>query len=239
VAVAYATSSSVAEATAVNATYTAPTGIVDGDLLIICHFLFSATTPVTPTAPSGFATVPGVTWPLAVAPTGANGHVWLWYKFASSESGNYVVTHASSVRRGIMARVTGADSSSPFTPAPTQNTATNSSTYTFLGVTTSVDSELIMLFGSDWNDTANNLTPPTGTTPTFTEQVDIAGEYLATGNLSPAGATGNKTMANNSAAATTSGWLAVTVAVQPTSASSTPAVPQTFNAIPFMKGGGP
>jgi hypothetical protein len=102
-----------------------------------------------------------------------------------------------------MARVTGADRRIPFTPAPTQNVGTNSSTYTFLGVTTTVDSTLVMLFGSDWNDTANNLTPPTGTTPTFTEQVDIAGEYLATGVLSPAGATGNKTMTNNSAAAAT------------------------------------
>jgi hypothetical protein len=232
VAVDYASSSTVTEATAANATFTAPSGIVDGDLLLIWLELFSTGTVVTPTAPAGFAVVPGVTWPLVVTPTGANANVWFWYKWAAAESGSYTVTHASSVRRGKMVRVTGADTTSPFTPAPTQNVGTSSTTYTYLGLTTAVDGTLVMLFGSDWNDTANNLTPPTGTTPTFTERIDIPGEYLATGILSPAGATGNKTMTNNSTAVAGSGWLASMVAVQP----ARPAMSPTFNAIPFMGG---
>jgi hypothetical protein len=219
VAVDYATSSTVTEATAANATYTAPTGIVDGDLLLIWQEFFSTGTVVTPTPPAGFLVVPGVTWPLVVTPTGATGHVWFWFKIASGESGNYTVTHASSVRRGKMVRVTGADTTAPFLPFPTQNVGTASTTYTFLGLTTVVANTLVMVFGSDWNDTANNLTAPTGTTPTFTERIDIPGEYLATGVLATAGATGNKTMTNNSTAVAGSGWLASMVAVQPVSAT--------------------
>lgn len=220
-AVAFGTSSSVTEATAVNCTYTAPASIANGDLLMIWHIMFLAGgTPPTPTPPAGFSQVPGITWPINVAGFTAADHItcWLWYKIAASESGNYTVTHTSSVRRGWMARITGANTTTPFAPNPTSNagvapTGNLPITSTFLGLTTSVDSELIMAIGTDWNDSANNLTPPAGSTPTFTERVDIGGAYLATGLLSPAGATGNKTMTNNSGV--NNPWATVLAAVQP------------------------
>src|SRR4051794_10003191 len=104
-AVAYGSSSLVAEATAANATFTAPTGIADGDTLLICEFLFNGSgAPPTPTPPTGFVQAPG-TWPLHLVVGAAQADVYLWWKTAASESGNYTVTHASSVRRGVMARV--------------------------------------------------------------------------------------------------------------------------------------
>ena len=195
-AVAFGSATNIVEQTTVDTTYTAPSGITNGDLLLIWHFEFLATTPPTPTAPAGFTLVPG-TWPLVGT---TQQSTWLWYKIASGESGNYTVSHASCVNRGIMIRVTGADTTTPFSPSPTLNKGTTGTTSTFTGLTTTVDNCLIMAVGADDNDTAANLTAPTGTTPTFTERVDdLHGEYLATGNLSPAGATGNKTMTNNSA----------------------------------------
>jgi hypothetical protein len=216
-AVSFGSSTSSAETAAANTTYTAPSSIVDGDLLLIWHYEFAnsptapeVTAPATP--PAGFSAVPGTTWPQAQA---ASDNVktaqWFWYKIASGESGNYTVTHNSIIKRGIMARATGNDTSNPFAPNPTFNKGTVTTT-TFLGLTTTVDSCLIMAFGSDDNDNAANLTPPTGSTPTFTERVDIGGEYLATGILSPAGATGDKTMTNNSL--TTYPFLASLVSVQ-------------------------
>lgn len=224
-AVAFSNATTVAEATAVNATYTAPTGITNGNLLLIWHFVYNgAGAPVTPTPPTGFA-APAGAWPIHVVVGAQQADSYLWYKIAASESGNYVVTHASSVRRGIMALVTGNHTTTPFEANPTLNSGTVTTT-TFTGLTTAVDSELILVFGSDWNDTANNLTPPAGATPTFTEQVDIAGEYLATGVLSPAGATGNKTMTNNSLAG--DGWHGSMVAVQPPSATTAVTPIQTY-----------
>lgn len=217
-AVDYASSSSVAEASAANATYTAPTGITDGDLLLIWHFEFLDPSPApTPTPPSGFAIWPTGTWPMTNAIGTDQSACWLWYKFASGESGNYTVTHSTCFRRGIIARVSGNDSTLS-SALLTQNTA-KATTTTWTGFTTAVNSTLVMAFGADMNDTANNLTPPTGTTPTFTERVDIGGEYLATGVLATAGATGNKTMTNNNAASSEP-FFAALVGVAPSTGAA-------------------
>jgi hypothetical protein len=206
--------SATAEATAANATYTAPAGLADGDWIYITHLEYSGSTsqPPTPTPPAGF-TAPTGTWPIdQTDASGFHENIWLWRKKASGESGNYVVTHASCVRRGTIFAASGADGTTP-EQGVTQNHGTGTTT-TFLGITTTADSCLIVVSGEDNNDKGLNLTAPTGTTPTFTEQVDDNhGEYLASGILSPAGATGNKTMTNNSNVAAP--WLAVMLAIQP------------------------
>ena len=114
--------------------------------------------PVVATAAPG-------TWPIDLGQTTDRAMSWLWYKIASGESGSYTVTHAAATRRGIMVRVTGNDTTTPFLPNPSQNSA-RSQTTTFTGVTTSVDGTLILVFASDYNDLGNNLTAPAGTTPT-------------------------------------------------------------------------
>lgn len=227
-AVAFGTSSSLTEATRTNSVYTAPSGISDGDLLLIWHFEYSGSgAPPTPTPPGGFAVVPGPTWPVTNGTgSGDEGDVWLWYKIASSEAGNYTVTHASATTRGIMARVTGADTTTPFTPNTRANTGSANPTNTtvYLSLTTVIDSELILAFGTDWGDTSNNLSVPTNvgggasTTPVFTERVDFVGEYLATGILSPATTTGNKEQTNNCTSGSNDPWFSAFVAVQSASA---------------------
>ena len=153
-AISFGTASVLAEATTVDSVYTAPSGIANNDLLLIWHFEYGGTShgvSPTPTAPGGFALVPG-TWPIDVVDPQSNHNTqWLWYKIASNESGNYTISHTSCINRGIMARVTGNDVTTPFAPDPTLNSGGGVTT-TWTTLTTSVDNELIMLFGSDDND---------------------------------------------------------------------------------------
>src|SRR4051812_44268165 len=142
-AVAFDNATSVAEATSVNVTYTAPTGIADGDLLLIWHTEWkSGSAPPVASPPTGVAAVPGTTFPIhQVGAATGNMDTWLWYKIAASESGNYVVTRTSSVRRGIMALVKGNHTTTPFEVNPTTNKGNASPAgggTTFLGIAPTV-----------------------------------------------------------------------------------------------------
>lgn len=218
-AVAFGTANTVAEQTTVDTTYTAPSGIANGDLLLIWHFHFSGTgAPPTPTIPTGFAVAPGGAWPVSDSTAGDFQAVWLWYRIAASESGNYTVPHASCVNRGIIARVTGNDTVAPFAPNPTQNFGHSGTTTTFTGVTTSIDQELIMLFGADDNDNANTYAV-TG----YTLRANTPGECLLTKTQTPAGATGSPTMTNNSNSGTP--WFGVLAAIQPPTTTAAAVLP--------------
>lgn len=205
--VAYGTGSVLAEATTVDSVFTAPASIADGDLLIIWLILIlSGGAPPTPTPPTGF-TAPAGTWPITGTFSTFQYAQYVWTKVASGESGNYTVSHGSCVNRGIMARITGADTTTPITPNPTQNSGTGA-TSTFTGLTTSVANELVILLGSDDNDNSN-----TYSVSGYTLQATTPGECLLTATQVSAGATGNQTMTNNSSTGTP--WFGVVLAVQP------------------------
>lgn len=208
--VAFESIGSIAYATRTNTTVPAPAGIQNGDLLVA--IMISGGNPEAPdfTAASGFALIPG-TWPMETTVASFNVEMRVYHKFASGESGDYTFTNASGSTAGAVLRISGADATTPFAPDPTMNTGTAADT-AFTSITTTVDGALIIAAAADWADTANNLTPPAGSTPTFTERYDGVVMYIATGNLATAGATGAKTMANN---ATTGGWLASLIAVNP------------------------
>ncbi len=204
--------------------------IANDDLLLAFVLTGANPTPPAVTPPAGFSQIPGATWPMTVTQGGGNTFTISavgYYKFASGESGDYTFTHASGSSQGVMLRVSGADTSSPFTPAPSQNEkegGVSGEDTVFTGLTTATDESLIVAYAFDWGDTTVNLTPPTGTTPTFTERLDTAITYVATGVLAAAGATGDKTMANNSS--TVHPWVASLVAVEPRTA----AVPISYTA---------
>lgn len=193
-AVNFGSLSNTTYASRTNTTVTAPTGITDGDEL----YAFIATTSAggtgpTPTAPAGFSALTGS--PTIVADSGGFQLRFSAYKkTASGESGDYTFTHTTCSSQGLMIRVTGADSGSPVV----SSNSGSGSTTTFTGITTTVNNSLIMAVSHDWADTVNNLSPPSGATPTFTERLDVTLVYAATGSLATAGATGNKTMTNNS-----------------------------------------
>ena len=215
--VALRNSTVVIYASRTNTVLTAPTGIQDGDLLLIFHIIGAGSLPsVTP--PSGFALVPGPTFPVIV--TGDDGFSVgsrLYWKVASSESGDYTVTHAAATAQGWIVAYSGADIGTPFSPDATSNNDTGT-TSTATGLTTLRDGSMVVFLEHDWGVTQNDLAVPTGTTPIFTKEFGPSATFgiifVADGVLSTAGATGNKSITNNN----TVSKPAVTylVSIQPT-----------------------
>lgn len=208
-----------------NTTLTAPSNIQNGDLLIIIFDIGASSSPPTPTPPSGFAVLPTFSSPITMVENGNifTVNLYAWYKFANNESGNYIVTHATASTQGYIVAVNGADQTTPFSPNPTQNTSSTGSTTTALGLTTPRDNSWVMFVSSDWGNTQNNLSVPTGSTPTFTKRMGATLEspsilFVADGVKGAAGATGNKSITNNSTSSTP--WAGVLISVQPPITSS-------------------
>lgn len=217
-AAAFRSSSVTAYASRTNITVTAPTGIADGDVLLLACAIGAATSAPTMTPPAGFSAVSG-TWPIDLNDGLFNVDVYVWYKIAASESGNYTATHTSASSQCYMEAVSGGSAAQP---AATQNNGTSTPT-TALSITPAANDALVVFISSDWADFANNLTAPTGTTPTFTERLDpsvtAALLYAADGVLATAGATGNKSITNNNGAA--GRWAGVLVAIEAAGAATT------------------
>ena len=236
--VAYRSSNATTYATRTNTTLTAPAGIQNGDLLIII-FDIGGASPPTPTPPSGFSTIPSFSSPLSMTAGGFTVKMYAWYKFASSESGNYTVTHSSASSQGYIVALSGTDPTTPFSPNPTTNTGTGSTT-TATGLTTPRDNSLVMFVSSDWGDTANNLTGPSGSTPTFTKRMGATTQsgilYVADGVLGTAGATGNKTITNNSNGS--GAWGGALISVQPSTTPSAPTIDTNWHHVVVTTGTG-
>lgn len=192
---------------------TAPDGIVNGDTLIGVIFTLNATEAVDPTPPSGFTQI-GTT--IDVFDGASNGELRVYWKVASSESGDYTFSHASASSQGIVVVYAGGHLTAPIpggsaVSVNSQNSGVADTTANT--ITTPSNNCMVVIVAFDWADTAVNLTPPTGTTPTFIERLDVTLTQVFDGILATAGATGNKTWANN--AATTSPWGALMFAIAP------------------------
>lgn len=206
-AAALRSSSSLAYGSRTNSIVTAPAGIQNGDVLLYTMFLGITGTAITATPPTGFVACSGGTFPIALTDGSFNARAYVWYKIASSESGDYTSTHTAGSSSATMLAISGGTG----TPACTTNNGTGGTT-TATGLTTSANDSLVAFVGWDWADTANNVTPPTGATPTFSEVLDLTITYVATGVLATAGATGDKTITNNSTGG--HAWGGVLVAVE-------------------------
>ena len=120
-----------------------------------------------------------------------------WWKRAASEAGDYTFTHsAARATHGYMACYSGANTTTAIDPAATALSGKGGDAInTATGLTTTADNTMLVFAGSDWGDTANDLTPPTG----FDERLDVAPlVYLADDIQAAIGASGNKTMTCNS-----------------------------------------
>ena len=192
-AAAYRSHSATTYATRTNTTITAPAGIADEDVLTLIFVRGNdGSAPATPTWPSGFALESGF-------PTNAtsadlyNVNCWVLTKIASGESGNYTVTHGNGASQGVVIASSGG-SGVVQTTANSQSYPGGTTTITATGLTTGADNSLVIFATHNW-DLYGAASPPSGSTPTFTERVDSATSlmYIATGVLATAGATGNKT----------------------------------------------
>ena len=215
-AVAVRSTSGVAYGSRTNTAITAPAGIVNGDILLLFVAVAGASPP-TPTFPAGFATVAG---PIASTSGGFTVNFYCLWKRASGESGSYTVTHSSASSLAQLYCISGAKSSGSPINASSSNSGTGV-TSTGTGITTTVNDCLVVFAEHDWGDTSNNLSPPSGTTPTFTERVDAALRYYAEGVLATAGATGNKSITNNNTTDPLfpNPWAVYLVAVEPAGSS--------------------
>jgi len=203
-AAAVRSTSATTYASRTNTTITAPAGIEDGDVLILVFELFYALTDIPSTLPSGFDLLTG--FPSDINPA-SNDHLVMKIarKVASGESGDYTVTHASATTQGSIVCISGASAALPLA---TINTGTTS-TVTATSITPVADNSVVIYAAAHY-DGFSTTTPPAGGDPTFTEYLDGVIQYVAAGVLSPAGATGDKSVTADGA----EDWHASLVAVE-------------------------
>jgi hypothetical protein len=196
--------SSVLSGTRTNTTITAPAGIKDGDILRI-YFELTADPgpPVSVTPPSGFVELASDDTLNALGGSGVGDlRARIWEKVALNESGDYTVTHNNASSIAYMEVVANCLAASDF--AATENPVNeNGTNYTATGGTTTQPNTWVTFCSMCWED-GSPFSPPSGSTPTFTELFDPATGfmYIASGVMLSPGSTGNKTATGNSQATT-------------------------------------
>lgn len=191
-AVQFRADSSVLYATRTNTNLITPGVIPDNDYLQIIFEIgaLNPPGPPVPTPPAGFNIIAG--YPLTRADSnGFTVDTYAWNKLAAAEAGDYLVTHANAASNAYLLDAFGQNLITPLSPAPTTNTGLGD-TATAPGLITPLDNCLILYFCSKWNFPGGTF--PGGVTPVFTTRLDGSASLLftSTGNMSPAGATGNK-----------------------------------------------
>lgn len=214
-AAAIGSTSTITYAQRTNTVITAPSGIANNDVLVAILLVGGVSVP-TVAPPSGFSEVTTTGWPISVDEADPTWQLRLklYWKVASSESGDYTFSHSSARSEAIMYRITGADTTTPISPNPTSATGTGQ-TATATGLTTPRAGSVVIYATGAW-DAAGPTTPPTGTTPTFTEYFDAGSTgilYSAAGVMATAGATGNKSNTNSNNSSIWP-WLAGLICVQ-------------------------
>lgn len=178
-----------------NTTVTAPTGVQAGDYLLLLVALGASGEAPDPTPPSGFT---AIATPVDIGDT-FNLELRSYGKVADSgdaAAANFTVTHTTASSQAVMLRITGVDADTPLDATPTIND-NNGATTTWTGLTTVTNGAFIVAAEVDFADNTNDTSPPSGTTPTFTELLDVTLTYVAYGTMATAGATGDKTHVNN------------------------------------------
>lgn len=152
-----------------------------------------------------------VFWQLQVGPAPDFTHARYIEKYAGAGA-TFNITWSGGVgsiwRAAIVDNASGVDLTTPQdTAATSAASASSSASATAPGVTTATNGALVYYSESDFN--GRTVTPPTGTTPTFTERSDFANLETAVGIMATAGATGDKTGTLNIAEWNTAGLMAL------------------------------
>lgn len=220
--------SNVAEGTRTNTTFTAPSGIQNGDRLVI-FLMTGANGGLAATPPSGFTALTsfGATFQSQFGADPWRTRLYGWEKVASGESGNYTCTHSNGGSGGIMYAISGAHASTAAATAVTNHAeGTGGANLIAPTITPSANNAAILWIGQSW-DAFGAASPPSGTTPTFTEYRNTTtneGMYSAAGILATAGATGSKTV--TSGQGDSRPWLAALVSIEQAAGGQTVTVNQ-------------
>jgi hypothetical protein len=144
-------------------------------------------------------------------------HIYVWEKRASGESGSYTITHSAFNSCAYMECIRGGVTSgaaSDFAATTNTNLDGSNTDYIATGGTTTIDGSFVTFCVFTW-DSNSPMTPPGGTTPTFTERYDPSPSvlYVANGVMTTAGATGDKT-STGTAQFSTGGYVGVLASVK-------------------------
>lgn len=189
--------------------FSAPSGLVDNDIIICSIFSFSTGSLATMTPPTGFTELS--VSPINVTDASSNlGRHQVWWKRAASESGSYTFTSTPSTNSRQSSIITVRDCITTGSPvdANSANSANFGQTTTATGITTTVAYDLLLWLSHDWTG-GGSLSPPTG----FTERYDSL-LYAADKAQTASGATGNFTQSNANPP-TGNPWSAFLVALKP------------------------
>lgn len=216
-----------------NSTITAPTGITNGDLLVaILHVGDPTALPaLTVSPPAGWTEVTNS--PSAMTDGSYTIALHIFYKVASSESGNYTFSHTAADTEGYMYRLTGCDTSTPIDITPVVQSAVisgggqNGKTTTYATTTTVTDGALLIFAESDWDAVGAGVI--SGSTPTITARRTGTISLISDGTLATAGATGVRTRTNGNGS-TAVPWTSIVVAIRPSAGTSFQQFLQSINA---------
>lgn len=212
----------------VNSVIVAPTGISNGDLLVAVLHVGDSTVvpPLAVTPPAGWTEVTNS--PVAASkPDPYTIALHVYYKVASSESGNYTFTHTVADTEGYMYRLTGVDTTTPIEATPvTQiaNGTSNGKTTGYGTLTTITNGAFLIYAESDWDTTGSAAV--SGTTPTILVRRNGSIDWIGDGTLATAGATGARTRTNGNTLVSLP-WVSIVVPIRPSGvqASAVPFVP--------------
>lgn len=174
--------SALASGDRTNSTVTAPSGIVDGNILVFGLRIGGSSGGPTATPPTGFAAPTGI--PIAWTGSGIGdswgNRIYLWTKKAASESGNYTATHSSGNTTAFMWRISGADQTTWVDQNPTTLSSNGGGTGgTVIGPaptqTPTVDGCALLWFGESW-DAFGAASPTSGWTER--RNVTTEGSYI-------------------------------------------------------------
>jgi hypothetical protein len=214
--IAFVAQTSTTYASRTNTTVTKPTGTVDGDIVVLGIVTGTATEALDPTPPGGFTLLTG--YPTDASDGGFNVEMRVYYKIASSEGADWTFTHSANASQGFALAYRNVNGGTPIDVNPSINTGTGS-TATATTITTVTNNAMVLYVAHDWGSNTGTLSPPSGSTPTFTERIDAVGAtgivYVADGLLATAGATGSKTQTNNNTPASSDAWGASLFALRP------------------------
>lgn len=211
---AYRSISNLAYGSRTNSTVPAPAGVVLNDVLVAVFT--KGGSAIQPSPPVGWTLV-------AKAPQLSDGSLtadnWIYWKAAGAgEPGSYTWTHAAGSTEVSILAVSGADTQSPITVSPSFQAANSAadSIATAPSITTTSGSSLVIFYTQDWGVTAGALVPPADASIAWTGRLSAPTtvlQYLATGVMPAAGATGAYSHICNSNAA--SPRLGSLIAIQP------------------------
>jgi len=188
-------------------TVTAPTGIQDDDLLLlIVSSDHSGSGDTVYTAPAGFSALTTYTRVNSGA-AGVSGQVF--YKIASSESGNYSTTETASILTAAsIARISGANTSTPF-DVNDEDTNTGADPAEAPSVTTTV-ADTLVIRAAIWDQSKTLVLAPVGVTESTHEDTSGHDQWVGDERQIAAGSTGIALFDLSSSTR----WLTYTIAIK-------------------------